>query len=920
MSEASVPTRLGWLNRRSEALTEMVRFAAWSARRMFSRERLLGTLLLVVVLAATPWVLLYAGAWGWLWIAALAIGAVLFGAMLLISYLKVRKADADGRAHALIGAQSERIATAQGDMSRMMDAMEQRLTTTVADEIGKAGAGQAAALTQALRLNADRLDVMRSEMEARVSGLREEMDARANVFTGALGDLRRAESANRAEMAALVQRAEQSAETRAAEQARATGQLRSELEEWIRSELGTSRAQTAAMGQVIEARLQRERLDHEAIVSSAHEEIQRLVEAQEKSVQATDYLRGLIDRRIRAGAEALRGELDQLRATLEGRLREAVAAHEPAAAKELRDGLEQMAARLAALDGFRAQAEQSLTEQGQYLGVVRQQVRADADELRGLVAQTLESERQGRDEAIRSAVEAEETARKSAIMAVLAEQQKPSSAVEARLADVEAMVEQRTGAAFEARLTEVQGLLDQRMGPEFEARLEAWRARLDNEIASAVQSGRVEDQSAAREREAKLRAELKALHDEMLRQKSEAVSKADVAALSSSVERVGGASEMLEQFSRRLQAMDEEGKAGRAKLAEALSAEARSAAETAVKGMDARVEAVASDVRAEATRLKAAVEEIRKTPPVQGGVKPEAIAKIEERIAEINTRSNVSAQALRRLSDSNASIARPFDRLLAPEKVQKIESHWLKTFGINMSRTALGYMAHKICLLEDRGMGRIAAPIETIVMRQLALRSLPNRGKLEVMEIGNLFGLSAAVLYNFRGARSAGMQLTLIDPLEGYYEAGGADPVTGVEVCEPVLRKNLEDLGVPESDYRLIKALSADPRAITEASDRLYDLILVDGDHSTAGVAADFENYGPLVKPGGLMIFDDYGSDHWPGIQPYVDETVRTDPDWIWIGADYRTAVVAKKADGATARIASKPKAAAGARRAAAKT
>lgn len=332
------------------------------------------------------------------------------------------------------------------------------------------------------------------------------------------------------------------------------------------------------------------------------------------------------------------------------------------------------------------------------------------------------------------------------------------------------------------------------------------------------------------------------------------------------------------------------------------------------------IRAVAEDIRSKAASredievVRAAAEEARnlaaeaarkagEAPARVEGAKPDDIARIEKGIKDVEARAASSAQAMRRLSDANAAIARPFDRLLASDKIQRIEQHWLKAFGINMTRTALAYMAHKICLLEDAGMGRIAAPIETIVMRQLALRSLPNRGKLEVMEIGTLFGLSAAVLYNFRGQRASGMHLTLVDPLEGYYEAGGADPVTGVEVSEATLRKNLADLDVPESDYRLIKALSADPQAIRPASDRLYDLILVDGDHSTAGVAADFENYGPLVKPGGLIIFDDYGSEHWPGIQPYVDETPRTDPNWIWIGADYRTAILAKKADGATAKV-----------------
>ena len=39
--------------------------------------------------------------------------------------------------------------------------------------------------------------------------------------------------------------------------------------------------------------------------------------------------------------------------------------------------------------------------------------------------------------------------------------------------------------------------------------------------------------------------------------------------------------------------------------------------------------------------------------------------------------------------------------------------------------------------------------------------------------------------------------------------------------------------------------------------DRVLDYLFIDGDHSYAGVKADFEQYGPLVKKGGLIAFHD---------------------------------------------------------------
>jgi len=49
------------------------------------------------------------------------------------------------------------------------------------------------------------------------------------------------------------------------------------------------------------------------------------------------------------------------------------------------------------------------------------------------------------------------------------------------------------------------------------------------------------------------------------------------------------------------------------------------------------------------------------------------------------------------------------------------------------------------------------------------------------------------------------------------------------------------------------------------------DLLYVDGDHSYAGVKADVEMYGPLVRPGGLIALHDiHGSAMWPESQSHV--------------------------------------------------
>lgn len=213
-----------------------------------------------------------------------------------------------------------------------------------------------------------------------------------------------------------------------------------------------------------------------------------------------------------------------------------------------------------------------------------------------------------------------------------------------------------------------------------------------------------------------------------------------------------------------------------------------------------------------------------------------------------------------------------------------------------MSPVATSYLAHRMCLAEDQCEGRVACSIETAMLRQYALRSLKG-DQLDVLEIGTLFGLGAAFLYKFAGPEQSTVRLTLIDPLEGYYGNHNLDPATGIPVDRRTLEANYKVLHIPSEDWRLIQRLSTDPVAAQEAADRQYDLILIDGDHSVAGVARDYEMYGSMVKPGGLIIFDDYGSAHWPSIKPFVDEHVRTDGRWIWMGAEWNTAILRRGYD-----------------------
>jgi predicted O-methyltransferase YrrM len=77
---------------------------------------------------------------------------------------------------------------------------------------------------------------------------------------------------------------------------------------------------------------------------------------------------------------------------------------------------------------------------------------------------------------------------------------------------------------------------------------------------------------------------------------------------------------------------------------------------------------------------------------------------------------------------------------------------------------------------------------------------------------------------------------------------------------------------------------SAAARAQLESylAGRLIDFLLIDGDHTYAGVRADYELYAPLVRDGGLVAFHDIRT-HPPELDCHVDELwaeLRGDDGW----------------------------------------
>ena len=131
------------------------------------------------------------------------------------------------------------------------------------------------------------------------------------------------------------------------------------------------------------------------------------------------------------------------------------------------------------------------------------------------------------------------------------------------------------------------------------------------------------------------------------------------------------------------------------------------------------------------------------------------------------------------------------------------------------------------------------------------------------VELGCWQGASAIPVA--RAIQRWGGTLTCVDTWGGTID-GSSDLMQPWMLLSCV--RNMTQAGV-SGNIRLIPTTTRNAAEWwTEPLDYLY----VDADHSYDGVLADLRAWVPHVKPGGLILGDDYGSDMFPGVKEAWDE------------------------------------------------
>jgi hypothetical protein len=188
--------------------------------------------------------------------------------------------------------------------------------------------------------------------------------------------------------------------------------------------------------------------------------------------------------------------------------------------------------------------------------------------------------------------------------------------------------------------------------------------------------------------------------------------------------------------------------------------------------------------------------------------------------------------------------------------------------------------------MEALGVGRIAGGTMNIVGKLSAVPLLdpPND---DLLEIGTLYGMFGASLIRMMERAGRAPRLTIVDPLAGSQLQPGTsigDDASGTPVQGAAVRVNLALAGAAGAAARIQQGFSEDPEVRALVSDRSYGVIIVDGDHSAAGVAADLEWAERIVAPGGIVVLDDFGHPKWPGIKEAFDKHMATDTRFTFLG------------------------------------
>lgn len=146
------------------------------------------------------------------------------------------------------------------------------------------------------------------------------------------------------------------------------------------------------------------------------------------------------------------------------------------------------------------------------------------------------------------------------------------------------------------------------------------------------------------------------------------------------------------------------------------------------------------------------------------------------------------------------------------------------------------------------------------------IRTLLGDKQITYLEIGSYIGSSAALILQHPYKTN----VICVDPLNlnpNHYNGKKSQAIT--------LRETIDKYNTKNYNVAIHQALSTSPTLLTKLKGIHIDLLFIDGDHRYEGVINDWNNFEPLVKSGGFIVFDDYlDARSSPQVKRAVDDIV----------------------------------------------
>ncbi|MDT0310019.1 class I SAM-dependent methyltransferase [Streptomyces sp. DSM 44917] len=258
------------------------------------------------------------------------------------------------------------------------------------------------------------------------------------------------------------------------------------------------------------------------------------------------------------------------------------------------------------------------------------------------------------------------------------------------------------------------------------------------------------------------------------------------------------------------------------------------------------------------------------------------MTRIDQRLdRKLRKELGSTREELRRLKDQQhttelllGSDGRRFNRHPSPAQLNAVAQQVAEVTGERHARRAVVQAYRTLVDVENRGVGRIAGGTSNI-LGKLATTPLLSPPNGEVLEIGTLYGLFIGGLARQMLRAGIPYQLTIVDPIAPVQlqeEMEITVDASGTPISEEIVRANLHYAGVPADRVRLLRGYSTDQEIHAKLAGEKFGVIIVDGDHSAAGVRADLEWVEELAAPGAIVVIDDYDDRVWPGVKEATDE------------------------------------------------